>query len=86
MSTMRWPHPRRSKISSVRLAKQMARDPVDSVQSSSTSTTRTPRWARSMAVARPMGPAPTTTTGWTVPPACPPRCSAQGWYSNDRRW
>src|SRR5687768_734000 len=26
--------------------------------------TGTPRWARSMAVHRPTGPAPTTTTGW----------------------
>ncbi|CFN79235.1 Uncharacterised protein [Bordetella pertussis] len=29
LSTMRWPTPRRSQISSVRLAKQMAREPVD---------------------------------------------------------
>ena len=36
---------------------------VDSVQSSSSSTTGTPRCARSMASASPTGPAPTTTTG-----------------------
>src|SRR5256885_13266230 len=33
LSTIAWPTPRRSQISSVRLEKQMAREPVDSRQS-----------------------------------------------------
>ena len=37
---MRSPQPSRSKISSVRLAKQMAREPVESLLSLSSSTTR----------------------------------------------
>lgn len=56
------PQPRRSKISRVRFAKQMARDPVERRSSSSRRRTSIPFWARSIAVASPMGPAPTTTT------------------------
>ena len=64
LSTMRWPQPSRSQISSVRLAKQIAREPVDSVWSSSSTTTGDAllREDRARSV-RPTGPAPTTTTG-----------------------
>jgi hypothetical protein len=61
---MRSPQPRRSNTSSVRLAKQIAREPLDSLLSSSSSTTGMCRSARSMASVRPTGPAPTITTGW----------------------
>jgi len=46
------------------LAKQIAREPIDSLLSSSSTTTGTPCCARSIAMVRPTGPAPTTTTGW----------------------
>ena len=65
--TPRWttalPSPKRSKISSVRRAWQTPREPMLTVLSSSSSSTGWPRWARSMASARPTGPAPTTTSG-----------------------
>ena len=57
------PRPRRPKISRLRLAMQMARLPVLTVSSSSTSTTGTPRCARSSARVSPTSPPPATTAG-----------------------
>ena len=59
----RSPTPSRSRISSVRFDQQMPREPSPIRSASSISTTGTPRCARSIAAARPTGPAPTTTTG-----------------------
>ena len=58
------PTPRRSRISKVRLEKQMAREPSPIRSASSSTTTGTPRSVRSMAAVSPTGPAPTTATGW----------------------
>src|SRR6516162_5824789 len=58
---MRSPTPSRSQNSSERFEKQIARDPSPIRSASSSSTTRWPRCARSIASDNPTGPAPTTT-------------------------
>ena len=62
LSTSGAPQPSRSAISSVRFAKQIARLPKLTLSFSSSTSASTPCWARSMAAARPTGPAPTMTT------------------------
>ena len=57
LSSIRCPMPSRSKISSERLAMQIAREPVLTVSSSSSTTTGWPRRARSSAAVSPTMPA-----------------------------
>ena len=64
LSTIGWPQPSRSRISSGRLAKQIARLPKLTLSLSSRISTSTPFSPSSSAAAMPMGPAPTTMTLW----------------------
>jgi hypothetical protein len=67
-SSIRSPTPSRSKISSVRLAQQIAREPTETTLLSSSTTLATPRCARSIAMDKANGPRADDGDGASVVP------------------